>query len=222
MANSALSMLAGILARTSVWLLQFLVQTGRRPVSLFQTFRERLRCSLACLYLRLLVASAFLPLLAVWEWPWTPQRAETWWHSRVASSREPGDSIAGRSFCRKSLGSVPVWLRRLAHFREKLQSPCKNFLRNAQIENTLEGQTLEFKKKKRQRLFFLTCKMQNSKQLLLLYIRMCFMNMSLPHLSALLYTFSPLIIASLHSSLSAIRVPNPLYWILASQKLSQK
>lgn len=154
MANSALSMLAGILARTSVWLLQFLVQTGRRPVSLFQTFRERLRCSLACLYLRLLVASAFLPLLAVWEWPWTPQRAETWWHSRVASSREPGDSIAGRSFCRKSLGSVPVWLRRLAHFREKLQSPCKNFLRNAQIENTLEGQTLEFKKKKKDKDYF--------------------------------------------------------------------
>lgn len=144
MANSALSMLTGILARTSVQLLQFLVWTGRGPASLFQTFQERLRCSLTCLCLHLLVASAFLPLLAVWEWPWTSQRAETWCHSWVASSREPGDSVAGRSFCRKSLGSVRVWLRRLAHFREKLQSPCKNFLRNAQIENILEGQTLEF------------------------------------------------------------------------------
>lgn len=184
MANSALSMLTGILARTSVQLLQFLVRTGRGPASLFQTFQERLRCSLTCLCLHLLVASAFLPLLAVWEWPWTSQRAETWCHSWVASSREPGDSVAGRSFCRKSLGSVRVWLRRLAHFREKLQSPCKNFLRNAQIENILEGQTLEFFFLKD---FFLSCKMQNSKQLLLLYIRICFMNMSLPHLSALLY-----------------------------------
>lgn len=57
MANSALSMLAGILARTSVQLLQFLVQTGRGPASLFQTFQERLRCSLTCLRLHPLVAS---------------------------------------------------------------------------------------------------------------------------------------------------------------------
>lgn len=64
--------------------------------------------------------------------------------------------------------------------------------------------------------------MQNSKQLLLLYIRICFMNMSLPHLSALSYTFSPLIIASLYALSSATGFPIPLYGILASQKSSQK
>lgn len=85
---------------------------------------------------------------------------------------------------------------------------AKNFLRNAQIENILEGQTLEFFFKD---FFFLSCKMQNSKQLLLLYIRICFMNMSLPHLSALSYTFSPLIIASLYALSFATGFPIPLY-----------
>lgn len=220
MASSALSMLAGILARPSVWLLQFFVRTGRGPASLIQTFQERLRCSLACLCL--LGASAFLPLLAGWEWQRTSQRAETRCHSRVASPREQGDSTAGRGFYRKSLGSVCVWLRRLAHFREKLQSPCKNFSEECTNWKHTRRTNTWVKKKKKTRTFFLSCKMQNSKQLLLLYIRMYFMNMSLPHLSALSYTFSPLIIVSLYSLLSAIRVPSPLYWILASQKLSQK
>lgn len=150
MANSALSMLAGFSARASIPLPQFLVSDWQgtsilvlnipRKVEMFPNLSSSASAGSDC----------FSPLLAIWECQWTSQRAETWWHSRVASSREEGDSTPGWSFCRKSVGSVCVWLRRLAHFREKLQSPCKNFLRNAQIENILEGQTLEFKKKKKE------------------------------------------------------------------------
>lgn len=119
----------------------FLFQTGRGgPASSFQTFQGKVEMFPNLPSFASAGSDCFSPLLAVWGCQWTSQGAETWWHSKVASSREEGDSTPGWSFCRKSLGSVCVWLRRLAHFREKLQSPCKNFLKNAQIENILEGQ----------------------------------------------------------------------------------
>lgn len=147
--NSALSMLAGFSARASVLLLQFLIPDWqRRPSILVPNIPRKVEMFPNLPSFASAGGDCFSPLLAVWGCQWTSQGAETGWHSKVASSREEGDSTPGWSFCRKSLGSVCVWLRRLAHFREKLQSPCKNCLKNAQIENILEGQKhLSLKKK---------------------------------------------------------------------------
>lgn len=148
--NSALSTLAGFSARASVLLLQFLISDWQRRSSiLVPNIPRKVEMFPNLPSFASAGSDCFSPLLAVWGCQWTSQGAETWWHSKVASSREEGDSTPGWSFCRKSLGSVCVWLRRLAHFREKLQSPCKNFLKNAQIENILEGQNTWVLKKKK-------------------------------------------------------------------------
>lgn len=80
---------------------------------------------------------------------------ETQWlaNEGVILQREERRFHTRWNFWRGSEGSLCVSLRRLAHFREKLQSPRKDFLRNAQIENTLEGHSS--KKKKKKMTFFL-------------------------------------------------------------------
>lgn len=105
MANSALSMLAGFSARASVPLPQFLVSDWQgtsilvlnipRKVEMFPNLSSSASAGSDC----------FSPLLAIWECQGTSRRAETRWHSRVASSSEEGESTPGWSFCRKSAGS---------------------------------------------------------------------------------------------------------------------
>lgn len=142
--NSALSPhWLGLEQKHLLCLDRFLFQTDRGPASLFWTFQERLWSPPTHLHLLPSVVTAFVfSSFGVTVDP--SKKAER--HSdppvRVASSRGRWrDSTCRWSSRRGSQGSVCVSLRRLAHFREKLQSPREDFLRNAQIENTRRTNT---------------------------------------------------------------------------------